>query len=138
MVSRTSWLPDGRRWRQSTCLDAVAREESLAARGASYPGAVPPFRFSIAFLLRAMLLRWVGAGIVRPSLGFRHVRGHADMPRLNAALDHALKHDITERQQKDAWHPQPAKPPLRSREDQQRTGHPLDTHESVMGFDRNR
>jgi hypothetical protein len=30
----------------------------------------------------AMLLRWVGAGIVRASVGFRRVRGHADIPKL--------------------------------------------------------
>jgi hypothetical protein len=50
----------------------------------------------------AMLLRWVGARIVRASVGFRRVRGHADMPRLNAALDRAIKHNTLDRQQKAA------------------------------------
>ena len=50
----------------------------------------------------AMLLRWVGAGVVRASAGFRRVRGHADMPKLNAALDRAIKHNALDRQQKAA------------------------------------
>jgi hypothetical protein len=50
----------------------------------------------------AMLLRWVGAGIVRATIGFRRVRGHADMPKLNATLDRAIKHNTLDRQQKAA------------------------------------
>ena len=50
----------------------------------------------------AMLLRGVGAGVVRASAGFRRVRGHADMPKLNAALDRAIKHNTLDRQQKAA------------------------------------
>ena len=50
----------------------------------------------------AMLLRWVGAGIVRASVGLRRVRGHADIPKLNAALDRTSKHNTLDRQQKAA------------------------------------
>lgn len=50
----------------------------------------------------AMLLRWVGAGVVRASVGFRRVRGHADLPTLIAALDRAIKHNTLDRQQKAA------------------------------------
>ena len=50
----------------------------------------------------AMLLRWVGAGIVRASVGLRHVRGHADIPKLNAALGRTSKHNTLDRQQKAA------------------------------------
>ena len=38
-----------------------------------------------------MLLRWVGAAVVRASLGFRCVRGYADLPVLVAALGRDLK-----------------------------------------------
>lgn len=50
----------------------------------------------------AMLLRWVGAAVVRASVGFRRVRGHADMSKLTAALDRASKHNRFDRQQKAA------------------------------------
>jgi len=40
----------------------------------------------------ARLLRWIGAGIVRASAGFRRARGHADLPTLIAALDRKIKH----------------------------------------------
>ena len=50
----------------------------------------------------AMLLRWVGAGVVRASDGFRRVRGHADMPTLIAALDRTIKHNTLDRQAKAA------------------------------------
>jgi len=38
-----------------------------------------------------VLLRSVGAGIARGSVGFRRVRGHADMRTLIAALDRCIK-----------------------------------------------
>ena len=47
---------------------------------------------------RAMLLRWVGASVVRASVGFRRMRGHADMSTLDAALDRAIKHNTLDRQ----------------------------------------
>jgi transposase-like protein len=50
----------------------------------------------------AMLLRWVGAAVVRASVGFRRVRGHADISKLIAALDRAIKHNTLDRQQKAA------------------------------------
>lgn len=50
----------------------------------------------------AMLLRWVGAAVVRASVGFRRVRGHADMSQLVAALDHAIKHNTLDSRQKAA------------------------------------
>ncbi|MEY4942883.1 MAG: hypothetical protein RL254_1064, partial [Planctomycetota bacterium] len=43
-----------------------------------------------------------GAGIVRASVGFRRVRGHADIPKLNAALDRTIKHNTLDRQQEAA------------------------------------
>jgi transposase-like protein len=50
----------------------------------------------------AMLLRWVGAAVARASVGFRRVRGHADMSKLNTALDRVIKHNTLDRQQKAA------------------------------------
>lgn len=49
-----------------------------------------------------MLLRWVGAAVVRASLGFRSVRGHADMPKLLTALDRLIKHSNLDHQEKAA------------------------------------
>jgi hypothetical protein len=49
-----------------------------------------------------MLLRWVGAAVVRASADFRRVRGHADMSKLNAALDRGIRHSTLDRQQKAA------------------------------------
>jgi putative transposase len=50
----------------------------------------------------AMLLRWVGAGILRASITFRRVRGHTDLSRLITALDRSIKHNTLDRQQKAA------------------------------------
>jgi len=50
----------------------------------------------------AMLLRWVGAGIVHAAVGFRRVRGHADISKLIAALDRAIKHNTLDHHQKAA------------------------------------
>ena len=33
-----------------------------------------------------MMLRWVAAGVLEAVKGFRRLKGHADMPRLVAAL----------------------------------------------------
>lgn len=49
-----------------------------------------------------MLLRWVGAAVVHAALGFRRLRGHADMPTLLAALDRQIKHSNLDRQEKAA------------------------------------
>ena len=50
----------------------------------------------------AMLLRWVGAAVVHASLGFRRLRGHADMHVLLSALDRHIKHNNLDRQEKAA------------------------------------
>jgi transposase-like protein len=50
----------------------------------------------------AMLLRWVGAAVVNATLGFRRLRGHADMRTLLAALDRHIKHSNLDRQEKAA------------------------------------
>jgi putative transposase len=49
-----------------------------------------------------MLLRWVGAAVVHASVGFRRLRGHADMRTLLAALDRQIKHSNLDRQEKAA------------------------------------
>ena len=49
-----------------------------------------------------MLLRWVGAAVVHASLGFRRLRGYADMRTLVAALDRQIKHSNLDRQEKAA------------------------------------
>ena len=33
-----------------------------------------------------MVLRWISAGVQEAALGFRRLKGHADMPKLVAAL----------------------------------------------------
>ena len=50
----------------------------------------------------AMLLRWVGAAVVHASLGFRRVRGYADLPVLVAALGRDLKRNSVDSPEKAA------------------------------------
>lgn len=49
-----------------------------------------------------MLVRWLGAAVLRVEQGFRRLRGHREMPHLVAALDRTLKTKTLDPQRKAA------------------------------------
>ena len=71
--------------RVSTRLSSIEQHRSpatiaLPERAGSHTGRAP-----------GMLLRWLGAAVLRAEAGFRGLRGHRDMIKLVAALDRTIK-----------------------------------------------
>jgi putative transposase len=102
----------------SSLLEGLAETltlQKLGVRGALYrtlrsTNAIENLNGAIARFTRnvkhwqggEMLLRWVGAAVVHASLGFRRLRGYADLRTLVTALDCHIKHNNLDRQEKAA------------------------------------